>query len=95
MRGYLTGSIDLVRALRRPLRAARLQDELARARPGEPLTRRATTARRPGRRDAALALRPAGAALRRRAAPLPALAAARLRPRAPPRRRACTCSCAA
>ena len=41
-----------------------------------------------GRGDAALALPAAGAALLRRAAPLPALAAARLRPERPPRRRA-------
>src|SRR5690606_25545040 len=41
-----------------------------------------------GRGDAALRLPPPGAAVRRGAAPLPALAAARLRPRAAPRRRA-------
>ena len=88
VRGYLTGSIDLV------VRCA------ATASPSS--TTRRTGSARPARtlsawhhRPAALAaemqpvaLRAAGAALHRRAAPLPALAAARLRPRAQPRGRA-------
>ena len=63
----------------------RLQDQLAR-----PLRRaadrRGLPARGDGRRDGALRLPAPGPAVRRRAAPLPALAAARLRPRATPRR---------
>ena len=87
VRGYLTGSIDLVARRGRSLRGRRLQDQLARR------ARRAADrlAPPPGgarRRDGARALRAAGAALHGRAAPLPALAAAGLRPRAQPRRRA-------
>ena len=48
--------------------------------------RRGLPARGDGRRDGALRLPAAGPAVRRRAAPLPALAAAGLRPRAAPRR---------
>ena len=62
----------------RALRDRRPQDELARrARRGA--HRVALPARRARRRDGARALRPAGAALHGRAAPLPALAAARSR----------------
>ena len=55
--------------------------------PGRGAERLAPPAGRARRRDGARALRPAGAALHGRAAPLPALAPARLRPRAPPRGR--------
>ena len=68
-----------------PLRRRRLQDEQAR-RPGAPADRARLHARADDRGDAALALPTAGAALLRRAAPLPALAAGRLRPGASPRR---------
>ena len=87
VRGYLTGSIDLV---------VRVGDARSRVvdyktnwlgGAGRGADRLAPPPGRARRRDAARALRPAGAALHGRAAPLPALAAARLRPRAPPRRR--------
>ena len=84
-------------ARRRPLRHRRLQDQLA-----GPPTRAGTTAvpgqipcpcelaplpaGRARRGDAALQLPPPGAAVRRGAAPVPALAPARLRPGDPPRR---------
>ena len=74
-------------AHRRPLHGRRLQDELAR-RARRAAQRLAPPARRAGRRDGARPLRAAGAAVHGRAAPLPALAAGRLRPGAPPRRRA-------
>ncbi len=68
LQGFLTGSLDLVARLAgRPLRDLRLQDQRAGGlRPG-----------RAARGDAPPPLRPAGAALRRRPAPLPALARAR------------------
>ena len=72
---------------RRPLRRRRLQDELARV-PRRGADGVAPPAGSAQRRDAPLALRAAGAALHRRAAPLPALAAAGLLGRAQPRRRA-------
>ena len=88
--GYLTGSIDVVLRLdvERPgaLPHRRLQDQLARH------VRRAADRPRlpPGdarRGDGALRLPAPGAALHRRAAPVPALAAPRLRPRHASRRR--------
>ena len=91
LRGYLSGSIDVVlrvgdagddqRFVVVDYKTNRLGD------PGEPLTALDYTPGADDRGDAALALPAAGAALLRRAAPLPALAAAGLRPRAPPRRR--------
>ena len=87
VRGYLTGSIDLVlRAGERFAVVDYKTNWLGGARRGA--ARAALPPGRAGRRDGARALPPAGAALHRRAAPLPALAAARLRPRAPPGRRA-------
>ena len=86
VRGYLTGSIDLVVRVGDAYAIADYKTNWLAA-PGEPLTAWQY-------RPAALAprwsapLRAAGAALHRRAAPLPALAAARLRPGPPPRRRA-------
>ena len=74
-------------APRRALRRRRLQDQLARA-PRRGPDRLAPPPGRAQRRDDPLALRPPGAALHRRAAPLPALAAAGLLGRAQPRRRA-------
>ena len=84
VRGYLTGSLDLV--VRAPATASRPRfavldyktNWLARAR--RAADRLALPARRRGGRDAAPPLRAAGAAVPGRAAPLPALAAARLRP---------------
>ena len=75
---------------RRPVRHRRPQDELARTDPAGGAGGRTPDQRalRPGaddHRDDPRALPAAGAALRGRAAPVPALAAARLRPRAPPR----------
>ena len=94
VRGYLTGSIDLVVRTGGGLRDRRLQDELARAaRRGA--ERLAPPAGRARRGDGARALRPAGAALHRRPAPLPALAPARLRPRSATSPASSTCSCAA
>ena len=94
VRGFLTGSLDLVlRLARRALRDRRPQDELARG-AGRGADRLAPPARGARGRDGARALRPAGAALHRRAAPLPALAAAGLRPRRATSRACCTCSCA-
>ena len=63
---------------RAPLRGRRLQDELAR-RSRRGADRLAPSPRSAGRRDGARALRAAGPALHRRAAPLPALASAGLR----------------
>ena len=85
------GSIDVVLRVparrRPPLPRRRLQDQLAG--PGRRTAHRGGLRPRPaGRGDAALRLPAPGAALRRRRAPLPALAPARLRPGAPPRRRA-------
>ena len=77
VRGYLTGSLDLV--IRLPatagaaLRRARLQDQLA-GRARRAADRSALPPGGAGRRDAAPPLRAAGAALPGRAAPLPALA---------------------
>ena len=62
-----------------------LQDQQAR-RPRATADRARLHPGRDDRGDAALALPAAGAALLRRPAPLPALAVARLRPGAPPRR---------
>ena len=96
VRGYLTGSLDLVVRLRRTagaLRRRRLQDQLAR-RAGRGADAPGTTARGARRGDAARALRAAGAALHGRAAPLPALAAAGLRPRRATSPACSTCSCA-
>ena len=74
----------LRRARHQPLPRRRLQDQLA----GRPAGHRGAAAhlrrlppRRAAGRDDALRLPPPGAAVRRRAAPVPALAAARLRPR--------------
>ena len=100
LRGYLTGSIDVV--LRVPTSRAgtryldrRLQDQLA-GRAGRAADRRTTTARRRSTEAmGALRLPAPGAALRRRAAPLPALAAARLRPGAPTSAACSTSTCAA
>ena len=93
VRGYLTGSIDLVVRVGEGVRDRRLQDELARrARRGAD-----GVASPPGgarRRDGARALSPAGAALHRRAAPLSALAAARAMTRSATSPACCTCSCA-
>ncbi len=88
LRGYLTGSVDVLAAGRRPrYRRRRLQDQLA-GRPGRAtLTARRYTPRGAGRGDGPLQLPAAGPAVRRGAAPLPALAAARLRPAPAPRRR--------
>ena len=85
LRGYLNGSIDLVARLPdgrfavidyKSNRLGRRPPDRLRLPPGGP-----------GGRDAAGALPPSGAALPRRAAPLPALAPARIRPRHAPRRR--------
>ena len=78
---------------RRALRRRRLQDQLARA-AGRGPDRLAPPPGRAQRRDDALALRPPGAALHGRAAPLPALAAAGLLGRSATSRASCTCSCA-
>ena len=87
VRGYLTGSIDLV--LRAGDRFAVVDYKTNwLGGPGEELRRGALPPGRAGRRDGARALPPAGAALHGGAAPLPALAAARLRPRPAPGRRA-------
>ena len=89
LRGYLSGSIDVVLRVGAgadaALRRRRLQDQPAR-RLAEPLTALDYTPALMTAGDAALALPAPGAALQRGAAPLPALAAARLRPRAAPRR---------
>ena len=84
VRGFVTGSIDLVARAGGRLHGRRLQDELAR-RLRRGADRLASSPRRAGRRDGARALRAAGAALPRRAPPLPALATARLRPGRAPR----------
>ena len=87
VRGYLTGSIDLVLRLDGERFAVVDYKTNWLAPPGEDLT---AWHHRPAalqRRDDALPLRAAGAALRRRAAPLPALAPAGLLRRAQPRRR--------
>ena len=87
VRGFLTGSLDLVLRLDGgSLRGRRPQDELAR-RAGRGADRVAPPPGRARGRDGARALRAAGAALHGRAAPLPALAAAGLRPRREPRGR--------
>ncbi len=70
-----------------PLPDGRLQDQLAR-RPGGAADRPRLPARRPRRGDGPLRLPVAGAAVRRGAAPLPALAPPRLRPGRAPRWRA-------
>ena len=79
-------------AARAGLRRRRLQDQPARRRAADHL---ALPARGDGRGDAAHPLRAAGAALLRGPAPLPALAAARLRPGPAHRARCSTCSSAA
>ena len=71
-----------------PLPGRGLQDQLARRPDDAAAAPRTTTAPRRSRGHGPLRLPAAGAALRRRAAPVPALATARLRPRPPPRRRA-------
>ena len=86
-RGYLTGSVDLV--VRRGDRFAVVDYKTNwLGAPGEELSGVASPPGGAGGGDAPLALRAAGAALHRRAAPLPALADAGLRPRAQPRGRA-------
>ncbi len=89
VRGYMTGSLDLVVRLARrapAVRGARLQDQLARrARRGADRGQLPPVGDRG--RDAAPPLRAAGAAVLGRLAPLPALADARLRPRPGSRRR--------
>ena len=90
LRGYLTGSIDAVLARCRHVPRYVVVDYKTNWLGGadEPLT---AWHYRPAALAAAMqrrALPAAGAALLRRAAPLPALAAARLRPRRAPRRRA-------
>ena len=87
VRGFLTGSIDLVLRLDGPRFAIVDYKTNWLGVAGEPLTAPALPARRARGRDAPRPLRAAGAALHGRAPPLPALAAARLRPRPPPRRR--------
>ena len=88
LRGYLTGSIDAVLRVgagRPALPRRRLQDQPA-GRLRRAADRVALPVGRAGDRDGRGALPVAGAALLRRAAPLPALAAAGLRPRRAPRR---------
>ena len=86
-RGYLTGSVDLV--VRRGDRFAVVDYKTNwLGAPGEELSAWHHRPARAGGGDAPVALRAAGAALHRRAAPLPALADAGLRPRAQPRGRA-------
>ena len=87
VRGYLTGSIDLVARLRGEAapRFAIVDYKTNRlGAAGRAADRMALPPRRPRRGDGARALRAAGAALHRRAAPLPALAPAGLRARPPP-----------
>ena len=90
LRGYLSGSIDVVLRRRRPDPASATSSSTTRptgsATPGGRSPRSTTRPPAIDRGDAALPLPAAGAALLRRAAPLPALAAAGLRPRAAPRR---------
>ena len=94
LRGYLSGSIDVVlrvpgdpvRPARPPLRRRRLQDQPARGDRGAGHLGRLRP-RRDGGRDAAQPLPAPGAALLRRPASLPALAAAVVRTRGASRRR--------
>ena len=76
-RGYLTGSIDLVLRDGERFAVVDYKTNLL-AGPGEELTRVASPPGRARRRDGALSLRLAGAAVHRGASPLLALAAARL-----------------
>ena len=98
LRGYLTGSLDLVAPPRRRRRHAavrrrRLQDQLARRR-GRGADGVALPPRRAGGGDAPRPLPAAGAVLRRRPAPLPALAAPRLPARTATSPACSTCSSA-
>ena len=98
VRGYLTGSIDLVvrtaRRRRRPRFAVVDYKTNWLGRAGRAADRLAPPPRRPRRGDGARPLRAAGAALHRRAAPLPALAPAGLRRPSATSPASCTCSCA-
>ena len=89
LRGYLTGSVDVVLRVPTPdgPRFHVVDYKTNWLGPiDEPLTAAAYRARGTGRGDGALRLPAAGPAVRRRAAPLPALAVAGLRPGAAPRR---------
>ena len=91
LRGYLTGSIDAVLRVGTAASPRYLVVDYKTNRLGgydEPLTAWHYRPERAGERDGRRALPVAGAAVRRRAAPLPAVAAARLRPGRAPRRRA-------
>ena len=96
VRGYLTGSIDLVAAARATASASRSSTTrpTGSASPGEDLTAWHYRPAALARRDDARPLPAAGAALHRRAAPLPALAAARLLRRSATSPACSTCSCA-
>ncbi len=74
VRGYLTGSIDLVLRVGEGFAIADYKTNWLAA-PGETADRLAPPPAGARRRDGARALRPAGAAVHGRAAPLPALAA--------------------